>query len=90
MKRGHVPIRQCVGCRGRRPAKELIRLAISGDELVVSSQKNKTQGRGCYVCPDEKCAELALRKGTLARALRGKISVPSSKEALLKATKKKG
>lgn len=90
MKSGHVPIRQCIGCRERRPAHEMIRLTASEDTIVVSSRKDKAPGRGCYTCPNEKCVELALRKGSLARALRRKIMGPPSREALLKGHEKKG
>jgi uncharacterized protein len=90
MKRGHIPVRQCIGCRVRRPAHEMIRLKASEGTVIVSSPQDRTPGRGCYTCPDEKCVELALKRGSLARALRGKILVPPSKEALLKGHEKKG
>jgi predicted RNA-binding protein YlxR (DUF448 family) len=68
----------------------MIRLKAKDDRIIVSSRNDKTPGRGCYACPDEKCVELALKRGSLARALRRKIVVPPSKEALLKGHEKKG
>jgi uncharacterized protein len=90
MRRGHIPIRQCVGCQVRRPASEMIRLKVREGSVVVSPPRDKTPGRGCYTCPDEKCVELALKKGRFVRALRGKIVVPPSKEAVLEEHEKKG
>ncbi|MGO9566840.1 MAG: YlxR family protein [Desulfomonilaceae bacterium] len=88
MKRGHIPVRQCIGCRRKRPASELIRFRACGETVVVSPQKDETPGRGCYICPQEECLEAALRKGCLARALRRKIVVPP-KQVLLKGLEQK-
>ena len=88
MKRGHVPVRQCIGCRRKRPASELIRFKACDETVVVSPPKDKTPGRGCYICPQEECLEAALRKGCLARALRRKIVVPP-KQGLLKGLEQK-
>ncbi|MEW6350013.1 MAG: YlxR family protein [Thermodesulfobacteriota bacterium] len=82
MRRGHTPIRQCVGCRRRRPKSELIRLKSLQQTVVVSPTDDKTPGRGCYMCPDNSCAEKALRKGRLEKALRTTITVSPSKEAV--------
>lgn len=90
MKRGHIPIRLCVGCRTRRPAHELIRFSVSENSIVVSPQKRKIPGRGCYICLDHKCLEAALKKGVIARALRRQDLLAASKEALLQGLKLEG
>ncbi len=82
MKKGHIPIRQCIGCRRRRPASELIRFKACGEQVVVSPRKDKTSGRGCYICPQEECLEMALKKGCLARALRRNVVAPAKHELL--------
>jgi len=84
MKKGHVPIRQCVGCRQRRPAREMIHLKAVGDTVVLSRPKDRLPGRGCYTCPREDCIRAAFQKGRLSRALRKNILNLPSQEELLK------
>ncbi len=48
-KRGHIPIRMCVGCRSRKRKEEMIRFT-PGNE------------RGAYLCPDLKCLKRAEKK----------------------------
>lgn len=67
MKRGHVPIRTCVGCRRRRPKLEMIRLAAIGDGLGVSAQG----GRGLYLCRDASCVEKGLMRADVKKRLGG-------------------
>ncbi|WP_320169044.1 DUF448 domain-containing protein [Maridesulfovibrio sp.] len=56
----HVPTRSCVICRQRFAKEELFRFVAgkgaSGDELVPDDAKDM-QGRGYYVCGNEKCLE---------------------------------
>lgn len=84
MKRGHVPIRRCIGCRTRRPAHEMIRLKADKDKVIVADEKDRTPGRGCYVCPQEKCVRAALEKDRISRALRRTVVIVPSQETLLK------
>jgi hypothetical protein len=66
----HVPVRTCVGCRGRAPKRELLRLVVDPDGAIRVDPSGRAQGRGAYVHRDAGCAEAALRRGALARALR--------------------
>ena len=45
MKKSH-PIRMCIVCRNRYPQNSLIRLCLSGKEVVVFSG----EGRSFYLC----------------------------------------
>lgn len=90
MKRGHVPIRRCIGCGRRRPAHEMLHFKVVDDTVALVAQHENTPGRGCYTCPDKKCLEKALNKGRLERALRRNIAVAPSKEVLLRGLEKKG
>ena len=81
MKRGHVPIRQCVACRTRRPAREMIRLSVSGERVTISPGKDDAPGRGCYTCPEDECLEKTLNRRILERALKKRIAaIPSIEE----------
>lgn len=90
MKRGHVPIRTCIGCRRRRPAGEMIRLGAVGNMAMISCRRDNLSGRGCYVCPHERCIEAALKRGRLEKALRRPITEAPSKEGLLGRLERKG
>ena len=68
--RRHEPERTCVGCRGKAPKRELLRVARSRDGGVVVDPEFTSPGRGAYVHRDALCAEEAIRRGGLARALR--------------------
>jgi uncharacterized protein len=63
------PIRTCLGCRRRRPKREMARLVRRADGRVGSDAA--ASGRGAYVCRDAECLERALKPGRLAHAFRG-------------------
>jgi uncharacterized protein len=63
--------RTCTGCGARRSKRELIR--IGSDGWTVTRGEVKLSGRGAYVCPDERCIELARRRGRMDRVLRVKV-----------------
>lgn len=86
----HVPVRMCLGCRVRRPARELIRFAVVGDDMVVVDGKHKLQGRGCYACPEEACVDNALKRGRIERALRKQFLVIPSTEVVMRGFSQKG
>ena len=65
MKRGHVPIRTCVGCRTKRPKSEMIRLVAGSVDPVVRPEG----GRGLYLCPDVSCAEKGLMRDSVKKRL---------------------
>lgn len=64
------PIRSCVCCRSRKPKIELIRVIglDSGNIEIDCSQKKN--GRGAYVCKDEKCIKSKKLKSNIERALK--------------------
>ncbi len=89
MKKGHIPIRTCVACRIKRPAYEMIRLAVLEKVLVKTNQIN-IGGRGCYICPSKICAEKALKKRLLQKALRSEIEILPSVQSILDRSRQKG
>lgn len=48
----HIPIRQCMACRERRPKRELLRVVLTEAGPVLDPTGRKS-GRGAYVCPDK-------------------------------------
>lgn len=69
MRKKHVPMRTCVGCRSSRPKRELIRVVREPEGKVELDLTGKRSGRGVYVCPDEVCLEKAVKGRQLDRAL---------------------
>lgn len=61
-KRGHVPIRRCMGCRRRREKNAMLRFILTdkGDRLVAGGKRPK--GRGFYLCPDVSCLRAAKKR----------------------------
>ena len=59
-----IPMRQCVGCREKRPKRELVRVVKSPEGEITLDFKGKAPGRGAYVCPNVDC----LKKARKAKA----------------------
>lgn len=70
-----IPMRQCMGCRERKPKKELIRVVRSPDGTVSLDFKGKAPGRGAYLCPKSECLKKAIRSKSLDRNL--EVTVPA-------------
>lgn len=69
MSAAHVPLRTCVGCKGRGEKAALVRLVAAGGGVRVDPT-GSAPGRGAYVHPDRACVEAAIGRGALSRALR--------------------
>ena len=67
------PQRKCIGCNTSKDKDLLCRyVEIDGD--LVRDINKKLPGRGCYLCDNDKCIELAKKKKAFNRALRKEIS----------------
>ncbi len=75
-KRG--PRRSCIGCREVFGKGDLVRVVASPDGRLVVDYNAKLPGRGCYVCPDRRCIERAVKAKAFGRALRGSVRAVSS------------
>jgi uncharacterized protein len=62
-KKGHVPIRMCIGCRRKRKKEEMLRFIQRIDGVVFVNEKKRINGRGFYLCPDLICFKMAQKKG---------------------------
>ena len=69
----HVPARTCVACRTRRDKASLLRVVRGPDGGVTLDTAGGLPGRGAYLCADAACSALALRRGSLQRALRREL-----------------
>lgn len=69
MRKKHVPMRTCVGCRSSRPKRDLIRVVRDPEGKVGLDLTGKQSGRGVYICVNEECLQRAVKGRQLERAL---------------------
>jgi predicted RNA-binding protein YlxR (DUF448 family) len=84
-----VPQRTCIACRRVRPKWELVRIVRTPQGTVEIDPRGKESGRGAYVCKNQSCWEIGLRKdrkNRLARALKIELS-PEERAQLLQYSK---
>jgi predicted RNA-binding protein YlxR (DUF448 family) len=53
-----------------RPKQALVRLVRGRDGVVVADARSAAEGRGAYVCPDDRCLARALHRSPLTHAFR--------------------
>ncbi len=63
-----IPLRKCISCNERKEKKELVRIVVVDGEAVIDKTL-KMNGRGAYLCKDEKCISNAKKRKSLDRAL---------------------
>jgi len=68
-KKKKIPLRICIGCRGKMPKKELVRIVRTPENELVLDTTGKKPGRGAYICPSEECFKKALKGKRLERNL---------------------
>lgn len=62
-----VPQRTCIGCREVKPKKELLRIVKSSESDISIDTTGKKNGRGAYICKNEKCLDMAIKNKRLSR-----------------------
>jgi len=70
-----IPMRMCVGCRTRKPKKELIRVVrLASDGTIRLDPTGKASGRGAYLCMDNTdCLKKAVKSRALERSLENPV-----------------
>ncbi len=76
------PMRRCVGCGISKEKNLLIRVVRDTEGNIHLDPTGRANGRGAYICRDEKCLEQAIKKKGLDRTL--KVSVPDEVAEQLK------
>ena len=71
-----IPQRQCLGCRERKPKRDMIRVVRCTDGTVSLDFGGKLNGRGAYICPNPEC----LRKAQKSKSLERSLEVPIPRE----------
>lgn len=78
--------RKCVGCGEFKSRENLIRIMKTDKDVLVVNPNSKTFGRSAYLCYNQSCIELALKKSKLNKAL--KTNAALDKAILLDLLKK--
>lgn len=73
---GVTPGRQCAVTRDRLPLTEMVRFALSPDNIVVPDISGKLPGRGVWVKADRATLEAGLKAGAFARGFKSQVTVP--------------
>ena len=69
-----IPQRQCMGCRERKPKRDMIRIVRTPEGVVSLDFGGKMNGRGAYICPMADCLKKAQRSKSLERSL--EVTIP--------------
>ena len=78
--------RKCVGCGELKPREDLIRVMKTDKKELIVNPNSKTFGRSAYLCYNQSCIELALKKSKINKAL--KTNATLEKATLLDLLKK--
>jgi hypothetical protein len=82
-----IPVRTCIGCKCKKPKKEMIRIIRTPEGKIEIDETGKKSGRGAYICRDVKCLDIALKENSLKKSLKQDISLKTLddlREAFLK------
>jgi len=82
MKKKHVPVRTCIGCRETSAKRALIRIVRTPTGEVLVDPTGKKSGRGAYVCPSSECLKAGIVEKRLEQALKCQLG-PGDVESLL-------
>lgn len=75
------PLRQCIGCGQMKDKRELCRIIRDKEGNIFLDVTGKKNGRGAYICPDEKCFSKVMKTKGLERAFKMSVE-PSVYESL--------
>lgn len=65
--------RTCMGCNSKKDKKDLLRLVFNKNNEMFVDETGKAQGRGAYICIDEKCLDRLIKTKRLERVFETKI-----------------
>jgi len=69
-----IPYRTCVGCQGKKPKRELLRIIRTPQGMIEIDVTGKKSGRGAYLCYNIACFQEAIKKKRLGKALKVELS----------------
>ncbi len=76
-----MPMRRCIGCRESKPQSELMRFTVH-EATIVPDGEARSEGKGYYLCLDEACFELALKRKAFNRICRCNVDIEQIKSVI--------
>ena len=67
-------VRKCVACRLCKPQNEMLRLSRIDNEFVFDTNQ-KLGGRGAYVCLENSCLNLTIKKRLFNKSFKTNINL---------------
>ena len=67
--------RKCVGCGEFKTRENLIRIMKTDKDGLVVNPNSKTFGRSAYLCYNQSCIKLELKKSKLNKALKTNVTL---------------
>ena len=74
MKQKKIPQRKCIVCGENKDKNDLIRIVKNKEEGIILDPTGKKNGRGAYICKEEKCINEAKKKRKLEKVFKTEIS----------------
>ena len=68
-----IPQWQCMGCRERKPKRDMILIVRTPEGVVILDLGGKMNGRGAYICPETECLKKVQKSKALERSLEVEI-----------------
>ena len=68
------PQRTCMGFNEKKDKNQLIRIVKRKNGEIVIDRTGKTEGRGAYICDNQKCLEKLIKSKRLERVFEMNIS----------------
>ena len=65
-----IPYRTCIGCQGKKPKRDLLRIIRTPEGVIEIDETGKKSGRGAYLCYNKICFQEAIKKKRLGKALK--------------------
>jgi predicted RNA-binding protein YlxR (DUF448 family) len=81
-----MPIRTCIGCRGKFPKKDLLRFVRDAAGDLQTDSTSKLPGRGAYICQSQTCINVTFKSQKINTHLQSNLSrqvIDSFKQELL-------
>ncbi len=73
MPKRKTPERKCIGCNGKFPKNQLIRILRSPEGNISLDFTGKKSGRGAYICKKAACLKKAKKSGRIKSSLECEI-----------------
>ena len=73
-------LRTCIGCREKKDKYELIRIVCNKNNEITVDFKQKSSGRGAYICKNVNCFDKVQKGNKLKNALKTNIDNEKYKE----------